>query len=152
METGHSDTVTEGIRVRVGAQLAADQSDPDRRLWVYAYRVVLSNEGAEPAKLLARHWIIRDSHNQVREVRGPGVVGEHPDLEPGQSFEYLSSCPLGTEWGTMEGSYQMERRDGRRFEARIGRFYLARSAAPLAHLDPAPDTTASRPAQRAKAR
>jgi len=135
MSKGHSDTTTEGIRVRVGAQYRPDQSDPDRRHYVYAYRVVLTNQGERPAKLLSRHWIIRDANNELREVRGQGVVGEQPRLEPGESFQYVSGCPLGTSWGTMEGSYEMQREDGETFRARIGRFFLA----PTVTFEPEPE-------------
>ena len=134
-ESGHSDTLTDGIRVRVAAQYIEAQSDPERKHWVYAYRVVISNEGQVRAKLLSRHWIIRDANNDVEEVRGPGVVGENPDLEPGESFEYMSGCPLSTEWGTMEGRYRMQRPDGEEFDALIGRFFLAPNTAPIASMD-----------------
>lgn len=135
MESGHSDTVTEGIRVQVAAQFIPGQSDPDRKQWAYAYRVVISNEGDEPATLVSRHWIIRDAQNDVEEVRGAGVVGENPDLAPGDSFEYMSGCPLSTEWGTMEGTYLMRRPSGSEFEARIGRFFLAPNTAPIDGLE-----------------
>ena len=131
MSKGTSDTITEGIRIRVGAEFVPDQSDPDRRHYVFRYRVLISNEGSQPAQLRSRHWVIRDAQNELREVRGPGVVGEEPRIQPGQTFEYESGCPLPTEWGTMEGSYTMQRDDGTRFEARIGRFFLAPNTAPL---------------------
>ena len=134
METGHSDVTTNGIRVRVAAQLHPEQSDPERRSFLYAYRVVIENVGDVPAKLLTRHWVVRDANGDKREVRGPGVVGEYPDLPPGQSFEYMSGCQLKTEWGTMEGSYRMRRPDGTEFEARIGRFFLAPNVAPIGSL------------------
>jgi ApaG protein len=134
MESGHSDTVTDGIRVRVAAQYVPDHSDPERNEYLYAYKVILSNEGTRSARLLSRHWIILDAHNDTREVRGPGVVGEQPELKPGASFEYMSRCPLRTEWGTMEGSYRFVREDGTLFDARIGRFFLARTVAPLSAL------------------
>ncbi|MBL8694315.1 MAG: Co2+/Mg2+ efflux protein ApaG [Planctomycetes bacterium] len=131
---GHSNAVTEGIRVRVAAQLVPEQSDPQQGRFLYVYRVILTNEGDERAKLLGRHWIILDADNERRDVRGSGVVGEHPDLAPGESFQYQSSCQLATRWGTMEGSYLFERPDGRRFEAAIGRFFLAPNAAPISAL------------------
>ena len=130
METGHSDTVTEGVRITVAAQYLPGESEPERGQFVYAYQVRIENVGRERAKLLTRHWVIRDAHNDKREVRGPGVVGEHPDLAPGEAFEYVSGCPLTTKWGTMEGSYRMRRPDGTEFDARIGRFFLAPNVAP----------------------
>ena len=132
---GHSDTLTQGIRVRVGGQLVAQQSDPSLGRWTYAYRVILDNLGEERARLRSRHWIITDAEGETREVRGSGVVGDHPELGPGETYEYVSGVQLHTEWGTMEGSYQFERPDGSRFEARIGRFFLAPNAAPLSLLD-----------------
>ncbi|MCB9915952.1 MAG: Co2+/Mg2+ efflux protein ApaG [Planctomycetes bacterium] len=129
---GHSDVTTEGIRVRVGAQYLPGRSDPSLGHFTYAYRVVLTNVGERPAQLLSRHWIVLDADNDRREVRGEGVVGEQPRLDPGQSFEYVSGSSLPTEWGTMEGSYQMIRDDGELFRAAIGRFFLAPTAAPLA--------------------
>lgn len=128
---GHSDVTSDGVRVRVGAQFLADQSDPALSRYVYAYRVRIANVGEQPAKLLGRHWVIVDALGEQREVRGPGVVGKQPDLSPGGSFEYVSGCQLTTEWGTMEGSYRMVRPDGSQFEASIGRFFLAPNVDPL---------------------
>ncbi len=126
-----SDTVTEGIRVRAAAQFLPAESDPDGRHFVYVYRIVISNEGQRRAKLLTRHWIIRDAEGNREDVKGPGVIGRFPDLAPGESFTYMSGCPLRTEWGTMEGTYTFEREDGDRFLARIGRFVLAPTGPPL---------------------
>ena len=131
METGHSDTETEGIRVRVASEYIAEQSDPKRGRWIYAYHVMIANVGDRTVRLLSRHWIIRDANNEQHEVRGPGVVGEQPHLAPDESFEYRSGCTLGTEWGTMEGTYRMQREDGEEFDARIGRFFLAPNVAPI---------------------
>ncbi len=135
-QTGHSDATTEGIRVQVGAQYLPDQSDPAAQRFCFAYRVVITNVGDRWAKLRSRHWIIRDADNGLEEVRGPGVVGFEPELAPGESFDYVSGCPLPTEWGTMEGSFQMMREDGERFEAEVARFFLARTAAPISAMDP----------------
>ena len=135
METGHSDTITEGIRVRVAAEFRPELSAPRAGRFVFAYRAVISNEGTEPAKLLTRHWIIRDADGERTDVRGPGVVGEQPSLSPGDSFEYVSSCPLETSWGTMEGTYGMLRPNGQAFDAVIGRFFLAETVTPLSQRD-----------------
>ncbi len=135
MSSGHSERTTRGIRVRVGAQYLPEQSDPDRGQFAYAYRVIVTNQSEQAYKLVARHWIIRDARGELREVRGPGVVGMQPWIQPGQSFEYTSGCPLSTAWGTMEGSYTMHDAEGAAFEAEIGRFFLAQSAAPLSQLD-----------------
>ncbi|MBC8327688.1 MAG: Co2+/Mg2+ efflux protein ApaG [Planctomycetes bacterium] len=133
-QTGHSDVVTEGIRVRVGAQYLPDQSDPSLGRYSFVYRVVISNEGDRWAKLRARHWVIRDADNELEEVRGPGVVGYQPEIAPGESFDYVSGCPLRTPWGTMEGSFEMVREDGSRFQAQVGRFFLAPTVAPISKM------------------
>ena len=92
--------------------------------FVFGYRITIRNEGDSTVQLLSRHWHIIDADGEQHEVRGEGVIGHTPVLEPGQEFEYTSFCPLETEWGTMEGEYQMMRDDGWMFEAKIGRFIL----------------------------
>jgi ApaG protein len=120
-----SNVVTEGIRVSVRSQYVVDQSVPQAQRYVFAYTVRIENEGAEPAQLRTRHWIITDGAGKVEEVRGPGVVGQTPYLRPGEHFEYTSGCVLQTPRGEMKGTYQMHRPDGRMFDARIAPFVLA---------------------------
>ena len=120
-----SDCVTEGVRVRVQCRYAPERSQPAQGMYFFVYTVTLSNEGIEPAQLKSRHWIITDSNQRVEEVRGPGVVGETPLLRPGQSYTYSSGCMLRTQYGTMHGTYQMVRPDGRAFDAVIAPFVLA---------------------------
>ncbi|MFW5740007.1 MAG: Co2+/Mg2+ efflux protein ApaG [Myxococcota bacterium] len=119
-----SDSLTEGIRVLVRTKFLPEQSDPVRGIRVFAYTILIANEGTQPAKLLNRHWFIKDTWGHVREVRGPGVVGEQPRLEPGDAFEYTSFCPLPTPQGSMHGTYEMVRDSGERFDARVGEFFL----------------------------
>ncbi len=126
-QSPNSNALTDGIRVTAAAQIVPDQSDPDRGVHFYAYRIRILNEGEQRAKLLSRHWIILDSHGRRQDVVDDGVVGEQPDLAPGDSFEYTSSCTMRTEWGTMEGTYTFERENGNRFEVAIGRFFLVPS-------------------------
>lgn len=126
-----SDTVTEGIRIRAAAQYLPQLSDPDTKQYQYKYRITISNEGQASARLRTRHWIILDANNNRWDVEGEGVVGETPDLAPGESFAYESACHLPTEWGTMEGTYEMERSDGTRFDAAIGRFFLTPANPPI---------------------
>lgn len=120
-----SDVKTEGIRVGATAYFLPEESSPEDKHFVFGYRIVIVNEGSDVATLRTRHWVIIDGQGRTEEVRGPGVVGEQPRLEPGQAFKYHSFCPLTTEWGTMEGEYEFERDNGERFEVKIGRFYLA---------------------------
>ena len=119
-----SEATTEGVRVRVEARYSAEHSQPGER-WFFLYTITVANEGDEPVQLVSRHWVITDGTGNVEEVRGPGVVGEQPLLEPGTAFEYTSGYPLETPFGEMEGTYQMARDDGSAFEARIARFHLS---------------------------
>jgi ApaG protein len=119
-----SDTVTDGVRVRVVPQYLRKQSDPTQGKFLFAYQITIANEGTQRARLKSRHWSIVDADGERHEVKGPGVVGQFPDLAPGEQFEYSSFCPLETPWGTMEGTYTMEREDGTPFDVRVGRFYL----------------------------
>ena len=119
-----SEAVTRGLRVRVRSGYSPEHSRPDANTWFFLYTIRIANEGRETCQLLSRHWIIRDATGKIEEVRGPGVVGEQPVLEPGDEFEYTSGCPLTTPFGSMEGSYQMVSEDGTRFDVEIGRFEL----------------------------
>ena len=118
----NSTALTEGIRVRVQSQYLADQSSPKDDRVVFAYTITISNEGLRTAQLRTRHWIITDGRGSVEEVRGDGVVGEQPRLNPGQTFQYTSGCVLTTSVGTMHGTYRMWRDDGSYFDATIAPF------------------------------
>mmetsp|Transcript_13666 Transcript_13666/g.26232 ORF Transcript_13666/g.26232 Transcript_13666/m.26232 type:complete len:331 (-) Transcript_13666:196-1188(-) len=122
-----SDTVTEGIRVRVRSVYVEDRSDPAQGYYFFAYRITIKNESDRTVQLMSRHWTITDKSGKTETVNGPGVVGEQPVLSPGNEFEYTSACPLHTEHGTMEGSYDMLCVDDPNqsvFSARVGRFGL----------------------------
>jgi len=106
-------------------QYLAEQSDPEVGRYVFAYTITLHNRGERAATLISRHWIITDGNQQVQEVRGLGVVGEQPRLEPGESYRYTSGSAFETPLGTMRGSYQMLGDDGERFEVEIPEFVLA---------------------------
>ena len=113
------------IAVAAATQYLADQSDESAGRFVFAYTITLRNTGSVAAQLISRHWIITDAQGLVQEVRGLGVVGAQPLLEPGQSFEYTSGTAIATSVGTMKGSYQMLAADGTRFEAPIPEFTLS---------------------------
>jgi ApaG protein len=119
-----AEALTEDIRVSVRTAYVPDRSNPRESYYFFAYEVTIANEGEEPAQLVTRHWIITDAHGNIEEVKGDGVVGETPYLNPGERFMYTSFCPLRTETGTMHGTYGMIRPDGRRFDAVIPRFTL----------------------------
>ena len=111
--------------VETDPQYLAEQSDPAADRYVFAYTIYVRNTGEVTAQLVSRHWIITDANDRVQEVRGPGVVGEHPILKPGESFEYTSGIPLDTPVGRMRGSYQCVGEDGTAFEVPIAEFILA---------------------------
>lgn len=119
-----SEAVTRGIRVRVEPQFDPARSRPAAGQWFFLYTVTIENRSEETVQLVSRHWIITDGVGRVEEVRGDGVVGEQPRLEPGQSFRYTSGCPLRTDVGKMEGSYQMATADGESFDVTIAPFTL----------------------------
>jgi len=98
---------TQGIRVTVRSFYLADQSQPDRSHYVWAYRVTITNESRRTVQLLKRTWLITDGQGRTQQVHGDGVVGEQPVLEPGDSFEYTSGTPLATPSGFMRGAYHM---------------------------------------------
>jgi ApaG protein len=120
-----SDTTTQGIRVQVESLYDEDRSAPQENYYFFAYRVRISNVGAEAAQLLSREWIITDATGYQQLVQGPGVVGEQPVLAPGEAFEYTSFCPLSTPVGSMHGFYRMVRDNGEAFDAVIAPFSLA---------------------------
>jgi ApaG protein len=120
-----SAATTRGIMVEVESSFVPDRSDPMRSRWFFAYRIRIANQSDAVVQLVSRHWIITDAHGRVEEVKGPGVVGQQPVLEPGEAFEYTSFCPLATPFGTMRGSYQMTTQDGSTFNAEIAQFTLS---------------------------
>ena len=120
---------TEGVRVRVAVSFLADQSQPSRGRWFWAYHIRIENDGPLEVQLVSRRWIITDGRGQRHRVEGDGVVGAQPLIAPGDSYDYVSGCPLDTSTGAMEGSYQMIDAAGRGFDARIPRFTLSGPAA-----------------------
>jgi ApaG protein len=120
-----SEAVTRGVRVAVVSEYAPDRSRPVQGQWFFLYTITITNEGADTVRLVSRHWIITDGSGRVEEVQGPGVVGQQPVLEPGQSFTYTSGCSLQTAFGMMEGTYQMTNEDGAAFDVRIAPFALS---------------------------
>jgi ApaG protein len=113
------------ISVTVRTQYLENQSDPDRSLYVFAYAVTIKNTGQIAAQVISRHWVITDANNKVEEVRGLGVVGHQPLLQPGEQFEYTSGTSLATPQGSMHGEYFCVAEDGEQFEARIPEFMLS---------------------------
>lgn len=113
------------ITVTTRTTFVPEQSDEGENRFVFAYTITITNTGNVPAKLLSRHWVITDADNQVQEVRGMGVVGEQPFLQPEESFEYTSGAAIATPVGTMRGAYQMVAEDGTTFDAPVPEFMLS---------------------------
>jgi ApaG protein len=113
------------VHITVETAYLDEQSVPEQNRYVFAYTITIKNAGAEPVKLLRRHWLITDANNKIQEVRGDGVIGVQPHLAPGQSFTYTSGAILETPVGCMQGSYQMITDDGDSFDAPIPVFRLS---------------------------
>ena len=113
------------VSVSSQTQYLPDQSDESAGRYVFAYTITIRNAGKMAAQLVSRHWIITDAEGLVQEVRGLGVVGAQPLLQPGESFEYTSGAAIATPVGTMRGTYQMVAQDGTRFDAPIPEFTLS---------------------------
>ncbi|OZB23124.1 MAG: Co2+/Mg2+ efflux protein ApaG [Pseudomonas sp. 34-62-33] len=113
------------IDVSVTTRYLAAQSQPEQNRYAFSYTITIVNNGELPAQLLSRHWIITDGDGRVQEVRGAGVIGQQPHIDPGASHTYSSGTVMATQVGTMQGSYQMLAEDGKRFDASIAPFRLA---------------------------
>ena len=115
---------TKKINITVNPYFLDDQSEPEDQHFVWAYQVTIDNQSKEKVQLKNRYWKIIDSNGSEQEVRGEGVVGEQPILNPGEKFEYTSGTPLSTPSGFMGGYYEMETNDGKKFDAIIPQFSL----------------------------
>ena len=113
------------IEVRVQTRFLPEQSTPDEGRFVFAYTIRIHNAGKMPARLISRHWVITDGNGKVEEVRGDGVVGEQPRLQPGEGYSYTSGAVLATSVGTMRGEYFLHADDGTDFETAIPEFVLS---------------------------
>lgn len=116
--------LTRDIEVTVEPYFLQDQSDPDDSRYVWGYRIVIANHSDVTVKLVTRYWHITDQNGLVDEVTGPGVIGEQPVLNPGDTYEYSSGCPLDTPSGVMFGHYEMQTPTGEAFDVAIPAFSL----------------------------
>ena len=123
-----SSATTRDVTVRVSVSYLAEQSEPGRGRWFWAYHIRIENDGPQPVQLLTRHWVITDGRGARHSVEGEGVVGEQPLIEPGASYDYVSGCPLATPSGSMQGSYRMIGADGAQFDVVIPTFALVAPA------------------------
>lgn len=116
--------VTHAIDVNVKTQYLSSQSQPAEKRYVFTYTITLTNNSGTSSQLISRHWVITDAEHKVQEVKGLGVVGKQPHLDPGESYTYTSGVVLATPTGSMSGSYQMQTEHGEQFEAAIPEFAL----------------------------
>ncbi|MQX98266.1 Co2+/Mg2+ efflux protein ApaG [Sinorhizobium medicae] len=116
--------LTHDIEVTVEPYYLEEQSDPDDSRYVWGYRIIIANHSDLAVRLMTRYWHITDENGQVDEVSGPGVIGEQPLLNPGDTYEYSSGCPLDTPSGVMFGHYSMEAEGGETFNVAIPAFSL----------------------------
>ncbi len=100
--------ISEGIKISVETYYQPDYSNPVNGEFMFAYKITIENSNSFPVKLLRRHWHIYDSNGSLREVEGEGVVGVQPQINPGESYQYISGCNLRTEIGKMYGTYLMQ--------------------------------------------
>jgi ApaG protein len=121
------------FRVEVQPEFLPEQSAPEQGVFTFSYTITITNVGEVAAQLISRHWVITDSAGAIQEVKGLGVVGHQPLLQPGQSFQYSSGCRLPTPSGTMQGSYFFVAEDGERFETEIEPFLLEDSSRRVLH-------------------
>ena len=119
---------TAGVTVRVSIAYLADQSSPKAGRWFWSYHIRIENHRDAAVQLLARHWVITDARGNVHDVRGQGVVGDTPRIEPGESYDYVSGCPLETSSGAMAGEFHMVDEQGSTFDIQIPAFDLVTPA------------------------
>lgn len=117
--------ITNGVKISVSTEYLREYSNPIQYHYVFAYKVTIENCSEFTVQLLRRHWFIHDSNGSVKEVEGEGVVGQQPELEPGQSHQYVSGCNLKTSIGKMHGTFLMQRLvDGKEFKVEVPEFVM----------------------------
>tara|TARA_B100000401_G_C52612901_1_gene627592 strand:+ start:391 stop:762 length:372 start_codon:yes stop_codon:yes gene_type:complete len=112
------------IEISVETTYLSSESIPEENKYYFLYTVSIKNNSKNGAKLLSRHWIIKDDNGKTQDVKGEGVIGEQPHIEPGEEFQYTSGTMIETSLGTMKGSYQMIDDDDNYFDALIPEFVL----------------------------
>ena len=112
------------FQVEVQPQFLPEQSKPERGLYMFAYTITITNIGSVAAQLISRTWNVNDAEGVHEKIKGLGVVGHQPLLQPGEQFEYTSGTRLRTPTGTMHGSYFCVAEDGETFDVDIPMFVL----------------------------
>ncbi|MFT5235389.1 MAG: ApaG protein [Shewanella sp.] len=113
------------IKIEVKTEYIEEQSSPNDERYLFRYTITIINLGTEPVTLKTRHWSITDSNQHLSVVRGAGVVGETPTIDPDTAYQYSSGTVLETPLGVMQGSYGMITESGEAFDATISPFRLS---------------------------
>ena len=117
--------MTNHIEIDVETTYLSSESNPDENKYYFLYTVLIKNNGDKKTKLLSRHWVIKDDNGKVQDVKGEGVIGEQPEIKPGEEFQYTSGTMIETSFGTMKGSYHMIDDEDNYFDAVIPEFILS---------------------------
>ena len=112
------------INIKVETNFIKERSSPAIPVYMFSYNIKIKNNQKAEVQLISRYWHITDGDNHIEEVRGPGVVGQQPIIQPNKIFKYSSFCPLRTPFGVMHGSFQMKNSNGDQFNALISPFRL----------------------------
>ena len=118
-------TKLHAIRISVETNFVEEKSSIEHNRYFFNYTITITNDGLVPAQLVRRHWIVTDANEESFEVKGLGVVGEQPLIQPHESYTYTSGTEINTPVGSMHGSYQMVSEDGTSFDAEIPMFILS---------------------------
>lgn len=116
---------TSPVGIQVQPNYIPERSDPSKPIFIFSYRIKITNYGQQTIQLRNRYWHIQDGNGNIEEIRGPGVVGKKPFIKPGDSYEYTSFCPIPTEFGVMHGHFGMINEHGKKFNAKISPFRLS---------------------------
>ena len=117
--------MTNHIEIDVETTYLSSESKPEENKYYFLYTVLIKNNGDKRTKLLSRHWVIKDDNGKIQDVKGEGVIGEQPEIKPGEEFQYTSGTMIETSFGTMKGSYHMIDDEDNYFDAVIPEFILS---------------------------
>jgi len=112
------------VAISVKAKFISERSYVETNKYFFSYTVTIKNQGLQSIQLISRHWIINNAHNEKFEVKGEGVVGEQPIIQPGAEFTYTSGTEINTPIGNMRGAYHMVTKEGLEFDTKISKFEL----------------------------
>ena len=122
--------VTCGIKVSVETNFEGTFYKNYKMNFSFSYRVTIENQSKDVVQLDSRYWKIKDALNNIEIVRGDGVIGLKPVIQPGESHTYNSGCLLTSPFGSMHGYYNMVNfSTSKKFKVYIPSFKLSASFA-----------------------